>query len=49
MILFGFLHHSGIGSNANDSMGVRIVPCLAGGNASTICLKMLVMRFGDVQ
>jgi len=27
----------------------RIVPCLAGGNASAICLKMLVIRFADVQ
>jgi len=27
----------------------RIVPCLAGGNASATCLKMLVMRFADVQ
>jgi len=27
----------------------RIVPCLAGGNASTACLNMLVMRFADVQ
>jgi len=27
----------------------RIVPCLAGANASAICLKMLVMRFADVQ
>jgi len=27
----------------------RIVPCLAGGNASASCLKMLVMRFADVQ
>jgi len=27
----------------------RIVPCLAGGNASAKCLKMLVMRFADVQ
>jgi len=26
-----------------------IVPCLAGGNASATCLKMLVMRFADVQ
>jgi len=25
------------------------VPCLAGGNASAACLKMLVMRFADVQ
>jgi len=25
----------------------RIVPCLAGGNASATCLKMLVMRFAD--
>jgi len=30
-------------------MGVRIVPCLAGGNASATCPKMLVMRFADVQ
>jgi len=27
----------------------RIVPCLAGGNASATFLKMLVMRFADVQ
>jgi len=27
----------------------RIVPFLAGGNASATCLKMLVMRFADVQ
>jgi len=27
----------------------RIVPCLAGGNASATCLKMLVMCFSDVQ
>jgi len=27
----------------------RIGPCLAGGNASATCLKMLVMRFADVQ
>jgi len=27
----------------------RIVPCLAGGNASATRLKMLVMRFADVQ
>jgi len=27
----------------------RIVPCLAGGNASATCLKMLVMRFANVQ
>jgi len=27
----------------------RIVPCIAGGNASATCLKMLVMRFADVQ
>jgi len=27
----------------------RIVPCLAGGNASATCLKMLVMRFSNVQ
>jgi len=27
----------------------RIVPCLAGGNASATSLKMLVMRFADVQ
>jgi len=26
-----------------------IVPCLAGGNASATCFKMLVMRFADVQ
>jgi len=26
-----------------------IVPCLAACNASAICLKMLVMRFADVQ
>jgi len=26
-----------------------IVPCLAGGNASATCLKMLVMRFAYVQ
>jgi len=26
-----------------------IVPCLAGGNASATCLKMLVMLFADVQ
>jgi len=26
----------------------RIVPCLAGGNASATCLKILVMRFTDV-
>jgi len=25
------------------------VLCLAGGNASATCLKMLVMRFADVQ
>jgi len=30
-------------------MGFRIVPCLAGGNASATCLKMLVMLFADVQ
>jgi len=29
--------------------GLRIVPCLAGGNASATCLKMLLMRFADVQ
>jgi len=28
---------------------IKIVPCLAGGNASVTCLKMLVMRFADVQ
>jgi len=27
----------------------RIVPCLAGGNASATCLKLLIMRFADVQ
>jgi len=27
----------------------RIVPYLAGGNASETCLKMLFMRFADVQ
>jgi len=27
----------------------RIVSCLAGGNASATCLKILVMRFADVQ
>jgi len=27
----------------------RIVSCLAGGNTSATCLKMLVMRFADVQ
>jgi len=27
----------------------RIFPCLAGGNASATCLKMLVMHFADVQ
>jgi len=27
----------------------RIVPCLAGGNASATCLKMLFFRFADVQ
>jgi len=27
----------------------RIVPCLSGGNASATCLKILVMRFADVQ
>jgi len=27
---------------------LRIVSCLAGGNASATCLKMLVMRFADV-
>jgi len=27
----------------------RIVPCLAGGNASATCLKMLVIRFANVQ
>jgi len=27
----------------------RIVPCLAGENASATCLKRLVMRFADVQ
>jgi len=27
----------------------RSVPCLAGGNATATCLKMLVMRFADVQ
>jgi len=27
----------------------NIVPCLARGNASAACLKMLVMRFADVQ
>jgi len=26
----------------------RIVPCLAGGNTSATCLKMLVMRLADV-
>jgi len=26
-----------------------IVSCLAGGNAPATCLKMLVMRFADVQ
>jgi len=26
-----------------------IVPCLAGGNASVTCLKVLVKRFADVQ
>jgi len=28
---------------------LRIFSCLAGGNASATCLKMLVMRFADVQ
>jgi len=42
-------HHLGIGTNADDLMGVSIVPCLAGGNASAACIKMLVMRFADVQ
>jgi len=28
---------------------LRIVPRLAAGNASAICLKMLVMRFANVQ
>jgi len=27
----------------------KIVPCLAGGNASATCIKMLVMRLADVQ
>jgi len=27
----------------------KIVPGLAGGNASATCLKMLLMRFADVQ
>jgi len=27
----------------------RLVPCLAGVNASATCLKMLVMRFADMQ
>jgi len=27
----------------------RMIPCLSGGNASATCLKMLVMRFADVQ
>jgi len=27
----------------------RIISCLAGGNASATWLKMLVMRFADVQ
>jgi len=27
---------------------LRIVPCLAGGNASATCLKMLVMHFVEV-
>jgi len=27
----------------------RIVPCLAGGHVSVTCLKILVMRFADVQ
>ena len=27
----------------------RIVPCLAGGNASATCLKILIMRPVDVQ
>jgi len=27
----------------------KIVPCLAGGNASATCLKRLVTRFADVQ
>jgi len=27
----------------------RIVPCLAGGNSSATCHKILVMRFADVQ
>jgi len=27
----------------------RVVPCLAGEKASATCLKMLVMRFADVQ
>jgi len=27
----------------------RIVPCPVGGNASATCLKILVMRFADVQ
>jgi len=26
----------------------KIVPCLAGGNASATCLKMLVIRYADV-
>jgi len=28
---------------------LTIVPCLAGGNASAACRKMLVMGFADVQ
>jgi len=28
---------------------LRIVTCLAGGNASATCLKMLAMHFADVQ
>jgi len=27
----------------------RVFPCLAGGNASATCLRMLVRRFADVQ
>jgi len=27
----------------------RFIPFLAGGNASATCVKMLVMRFADVQ
>jgi len=33
-------------------MGIQdcpLGPCLAGGNAAATCLKILVMRFADVQ